>query len=727
MGAGACIALSAGHGVALADTDSATGATSGAQDRATSQPARESTSATAKKSTTDKSATTRKGTARKGTTQRETDSAAEPSSSSLRGSSVRDAARASSKSVITLQRQTARAERAAAKADRESADVERDSTDTAEPATQTHPVTKAEPTIQTETEAEPKPEIQTEAAAKSKTASEADRRAPVRTRSRDVQQAPSPATPESVSPTPEPTTVETTTEALPAAATEAHSPGPVTTMVLNLLSTLGLSRPEAAALPVAWTGAVTTGSAASTAAAGTVTGVQTGHSSLTIPVGSSGYTTRADWYFPTQADGSVAATGVIWLQHGFLADKSWYSALAKSLAQQTNSIVVAPNVPSFGLFCSGCSLNDAAIQQGAASMFLGDQEGLNASAIAAGYQGTLPENFILAGHSAGGGFAAAVAGYYASDPTNERRLRGVVMFDGVARTGVLERALQSLADPYIPIYQIAAPPQAWNAFGATTAALVAARPGDFVGVTLAGGSHVDSLLGANPIIDFFAQLITRFSPPGNTAAVYTLANGWINDLYQGLGPVDGTGIYGAPDQYIVLGNAAAVVLAPAPSVDLDQYLGTWYEVGSVKQFFSLGLVNTTADYSLNPDGSVRVVNSGNYFVNNGPLSRIVGVALPVNALNNKLNVQFFFPASARPPGNYWIVDLDPDYQWAIVSDPTGLSGFLLSRTPVVSDELYRELLNRASVKGVKGWITRTRQPAATSEMSSVLTADRLVI
>ena len=382
------------------------------------------------------------------------------------------------------------------------------------------------------------------------------------------------------------------------------------------------------------------------------------------------------------------------------------------MSQQTNSIVVAPNVPSFPLFCSGCSLNDAAIQQGVASMFVGDQAALNASAIAAGYQGTLPESFILAGHSAGGGFAAAVAGFYAANPGSERRLRGVVMFDGVTRDGVLPSALQSLENPYIPVYQIAAPAQAWNAFGATTAALVAARPGEFVGVTLAGGSHVDSLVGGNPIIDFFAQLVTRFSPAGNTAAVYTLAGGWINDLYQGLGPTDGTGIYGAPDQYIVLGDAAAVVLAPAPLVDLDRYLGTWYEVGSVKQFFSIGLVNTTAVYSLNPDGSVRVENSGNYFFDNGPLSTIVGVALPVDDTNNKLNVQFFRPASASPPGNYWIVDLDPDYQWAVVSDSTGQSGFLLSRTPVVSDELYQQLLNRASVKGVRGWITRTRQPAA---------------
>ena len=139
------------------------------------------------------------------------------------------------------------------------------------------------------------------------------------------------------------------------------------------------------------------------------------------------------------------------------------------------------------------------------------------------------------------------------------------------------------------------------------------------------------------------------------------------------------------------------------------------EVGSVKQFFSLGLVNTKAVYSLNPDGSIKVVNSGNYFSSTGPQSMIVGSAVLVDPANNKLNVSFFLPPSATPPGNYWIVDLAPDYSWAIVSDPSGLSGFLLTRDQVISAELYQELLNRASVKGVRGWITRTPQyPCSTA-------------
>jgi lipocalin len=160
--------------------------------------------------------------------------------------------------------------------------------------------------------------------------------------------------------------------------------------------------------------------------------------------------------------------------------------------------------------------------------------------------------------------------------------------------------------------------------------------------------------------------------------------------------------------------AACAAVPPAtttvPSVDVGRYLGTWYEVGSVKQFFSLGLVNTTAQYSLLPDGTIRVENSGNYFAPDGPESRIVGSAVPVDASNARLNVSFTGSNGADPPGNYWIVDLDPDYRWAIVSDPTGASGFLLSRTKQVSPALYQELLDRAAAKGVQvGGITPTPQ------------------
>ena len=148
-------------------------------------------------------------------------------------------------------------------------------------------------------------------------------------------------------------------------------------------------------------------------------------------------------------------------------------------------------------------------------MFLGSRAGLNISANAAGYQGTLPEQFVMAGHSAGGGFATAVAGDYIADlgpdPT-DNQLLGVVMFDGVSSsTADFAESIASLDTLNIPDYTVAAPSQAWNAFGTTTNELVELRPGQFVGVELVGGSHVDSMLGVNPLLDFVLQLVTGFS------------------------------------------------------------------------------------------------------------------------------------------------------------------------------------------------------------------------
>jgi lipocalin len=146
-------------------------------------------------------------------------------------------------------------------------------------------------------------------------------------------------------------------------------------------------------------------------------------------------------------------------------------------------------------------------------------------------------------------------------------------------------------------------------------------------------------------------------------------------------------------------------------VDIQQYAGTWYEQGSVKQFFSFGLVNTKAVYTPQPDGSIKVENSGNYFGPNGPESTITGAAVPVNSpTNTRLNVGFGFgQPNDREPGNYWIVDYAPDYSWVIVSDSTGSTGFILTRDQTIPEAKYNALVDRAKQLGVRGRITPTEQ------------------
>lgn len=322
-------------------------------------------------------------------------------------------------------------------------------------------------------------------------------------------------------------------------------------------------------------GAVSNGSTNSVAAPNYgVTGVRQGFSILNIPVGPFdvfghqigpfNFPAPARWYFPTQADGSVHANDVIYLQHGFGVTGWFYGPLAVQLAEQTDSIVVVPTLPFFPLPL-GLWLGGATMQHGVASLFLGNEAALNLSAQWAGYQGTLPQKFFLTGHSAGGGLATIAAGDYIADlgsNTAANNLEGVVMFDGVANnSAVFAASIAELQTLHIPDYVVAAPPQTWNAFGGTTNELVSLYPGQFVGVELLNGSHVDSMMGRNPVTDFILQLVTGFSPPGNTAAVYTLSTGWINDMFTGHGPANPMyGLYGMGGQQITLGPATGIVL-----------------------------------------------------------------------------------------------------------------------------------------------------------------------
>lgn len=310
-----------------------------------------------------------------------------------------------------------------------------------------------------------------------------------------------------------------------------------------------------------------------------VTGVRIGFSFLQIPVGPSSflgitipqfnYPAPALWYFPTQANGAVNANGTVYLQHGFGAIGWLYQPLAIQLAQQTNSVVVTPTIPSIPL-PFGLWLNSPQMQQGVASLFLGPQTALNISAQQAGFMGTLPQDFILSGHSAGGGLATIAGGnYLAALGTGTNHLKGVVTFDGVANNAATyASAIAKLQAANVPVYVVAAAPQAWNAFGATTNQLVSLYPGQFVGAEIVNGSHVDSMLGNGPIIDLVLQLLTGFSPPGATSAVYTLSTGWINDIWTGHGPADPLyGIYGPTGPYIPPGGQA-IFLGPTAGIIL---------------------------------------------------------------------------------------------------------------------------------------------------------------
>jgi apolipoprotein D and lipocalin family protein len=126
-------------------------------------------------------------------------------------------------------------------------------------------------------------------------------------------------------------------------------------------------------------------------------------------------------------------------------------------------------------------------------------------------------------------------------------------------------------------------------------------------------------------------------------------------------------------------------------VDIEQYMGKWYEIASYPTFFNRRCTATTAEYTLQDDGTVRVVNECRIGDPSGRLDRIEGTARVVNEETNaELKVSFFFFGA----GDYWIIELEENYQWAVVGDPGRRTLFILSRTPTLEDGVYQDILSR---------------------------------
>ena len=138
-------------------------------------------------------------------------------------------------------------------------------------------------------------------------------------------------------------------------------------------------------------------------------------------------------------------------------------------------------------------------------------------------------------------------------------------------------------------------------------------------------------------------------------------------------------------------------LQTVPRVDLSRYLGTWYEIASYPTWFQRGCAGTTATYTLRPDGAIEVDNRCRKGSLSGEEERSVGVAWPVkdDPSGAKLEVQFFWPFR----GDYWIIELDPDYRWAVVGHPTREYLWILSRKPTLDAATAAELMRRLAVQG----------------------------
>lgn len=150
------------------------------------------------------------------------------------------------------------------------------------------------------------------------------------------------------------------------------------------------------------------------------------------------------------------------------------------------------------------------------------------------------------------------------------------------------------------------------------------------------------------------------------------------------------------------------VLRTVEHVDLERYLGTWHEIASFPQRFQRGCTGTTATYALQPDGQIDVLNRCREGTLDGPVKEARGRARVVDrASNAKLEVSFFRPFW----GDYWIIDLGADYEYAVIGHPSRDYLWILSRSPTMDPERYAGIVRRLEAQGYETTrLQRTAQP-----------------
>jgi apolipoprotein D and lipocalin family protein len=152
-------------------------------------------------------------------------------------------------------------------------------------------------------------------------------------------------------------------------------------------------------------------------------------------------------------------------------------------------------------------------------------------------------------------------------------------------------------------------------------------------------------------------------------------------------------------------GTARAELAPlktVPSVDVPRYMGTWHEIAKYPNWFQKKCASSTqATYTLQANGQVQVLNRCK--TDKGEWSEALGAARQIGGPTSpQLKVRFAPEWLSFIPmvwGDYWIIDLDPDYQWVVVSEPQREYLWILSRTPQMPAATYQALLGKLDKLG----------------------------
>ncbi|RBQ32104.1 hypothetical protein CRU92_04860 [Arcobacter sp. FW59] len=130
------------------------------------------------------------------------------------------------------------------------------------------------------------------------------------------------------------------------------------------------------------------------------------------------------------------------------------------------------------------------------------------------------------------------------------------------------------------------------------------------------------------------------------------------------------------------------------SVDLQRYIGSWYEIARYEHYFQKDCKNVKANYTLRDDNKINVVNSCTKITTN-EYKEAKAIAYSIDDTNSKLKVSFFRPFYA----DYWILELDEDYKYAIIGTPSKEYLWIISREKYMNDEILNKLLQKITILG----------------------------
>lgn len=148
-------------------------------------------------------------------------------------------------------------------------------------------------------------------------------------------------------------------------------------------------------------------------------------------------------------------------------------------------------------------------------------------------------------------------------------------------------------------------------------------------------------------------------------------------------------------------QAVAAANQPVPALDLQRYSGTWHEIAHLPMYFQRRCVDTiTATYTPRADGTLEVRNACR--TKDGTFVEATGVARPVPGAPGQLQVRFAPAWMSWLPmvwADYWVIALDPGYQWAVIGGSSRRYLWVLSRTPTMQRALFERLKADARARG----------------------------